>query len=169
MTLAAGIPAAFTRKDLETAGYIGWTSWRQLRSTHLAAVPRQPGCYVVYREAENPPTYLAANPGGRFKGKDPTVSRERLTAEWVPGANVVYIGKANDLFTRLKAYARFGDGDPVAHWGGRLIWQLADADELLVAWHALTVSTPARELEKLLLAHFAKQHDDQRPFANLTG
>ena len=163
------VPASFKRAALEAASYVGWQSWRQLRATNLGSVPRQAGCYVVYRRAEDPPTFLPSNPGGRFKGKDPTVSPERLAAEWVPGANVVYIGKADDLFTRLNAYARFGAGEPVAHWGGRLIWQLRDADDLLVAWHALITNTPARDLEKLLLAHFACHHTGRRPLANLTG
>jgi len=92
-----------------------------------------------------------------------------MAAEWVPDAHVVYIGKADELRTRLKAYARFGNGEPVAHWGGRLTWQLADADELLVAWRPLTVPGRARDLEKLLLARFAELHRGRRPLANLTG
>lgn len=83
----------------------------------------------------------------------------------MPDAQVVYIGKAHELYTRLKAYARFGAGEPVAHWSGRLIWQVAGADELLVAWRPGS----ARELEKLLLARFAELHAGRRPLANLTG
>lgn len=135
----------------------------------MAAVPRQAGCYVVYRQAADPPSFLATSSGGRFKGKDPTVAHERMADEWIPNANVVYIGKADDLRTRLKAYARFGAGEPVAHWGGRLIWQLTDADDLLVAWHVVATSTPSRDLEKRLLAQFAKDHASRRPLANLTG
>jgi hypothetical protein len=93
-----------------------------------------------------------------------------LHAKWVPGAHTVYLGKGDKLQSRLKTYARFGAGEPVAHWGGRYIWQLADADELLVAWRALGdgVAT-AREDEIGLLGHFRALHDCQRPFANLTG
>jgi len=169
MNAADGIPQDFARSSLEEVGYVGWQIWGQLRSTQLAEVPRAPGCYVVYRPDTDDPVFLPANPGGRFKGKDPTISLERMTAEWVPGANVVYIGKADDLRTRLKAYARFGAGDPVAHWGGRLIWQLTDSDELLVAWCPITTTQPARDREKLLLARFAERHGGRRPLANLTG
>jgi hypothetical protein len=55
------------------------------------------------------------------------------------------------------------------HRGGRLIWQLADADELLVAWRSITWDEAARDFERRLLAAFAEQHDGRRPFANLTG
>lgn len=163
--LSDGVPDGFARPELEAAGYVGWRSWAQLRATQLREIPRLAGCYVVSRSAADEPAFLTENPGGRFKGKDPTVTLERLSAEWVPNTPVVYIGKANELFTRLKAYARFGAGEPVAHWGGRLVWQIADADELLVAWRPGS----DRELEKLLLARFAELHSGRRPFANLTG
>ena len=163
--LPDGVPKGFSRPELEAAGYVGWRSWAQLRATQLAEIPRQAGCYVVSRPTSDEPTFLTKNPAGRFKGKDPTVTLGRLSAEWVLGAQVVYIGKATELFTRLKAFARFGAGEPVAHWGGRLIWQFADADELLVAWRPGS----DRELEKLLLARFAELYAARRPFANLTG
>jgi hypothetical protein len=48
-------------------------------------------------------------------------------------------------------------------------WQLADADDLLVAWHEITWAEAAREYERRLLRAFVEQHDGRRPFANLTG
>lgn len=168
-SLADGVPAAFTRAELETSGYVGWSTWEELRMSELAHVPPTAGCYIVYRSSQDEPSFLNANSAGRFKGKNPTVPLDRMAAEWVPGAQVVYIGKADDLRTRLKAYARFGAGEPVAHWGGRLIWQLADASELLVAWRPLSTDGTARELERRLLAHFIRLHHGRRPLANLTG
>lgn len=58
---------------------------------------------------------------------------------------------------------------PIGHWGGRYIWQLADADELLVAWHPISWDEAAREYERRLLAHFGDLDEGRRPFANLTG
>ena len=43
-------------------------------------------------------------------------------------------------------------GEPVGHRGGRLIWQLADANRLLVAWHVVTWDETARDYERRLLA-----------------
>ena len=73
------------------------------------------------------------------------------------------------LRLRLSEFAAFGAGEPHAHWGGRLIWQLADANELLVAWHEVTWAETARDYEKRLLSRFVEVHDGRRPFANLTG
>lgn len=61
------------------------------------------------------------------------------------------------------------DFPAIGHAGGRLIWQLAAADELLVAWHEVNWAETACDYEKRLLAQFDKLHGGRRPFANLTG
>jgi len=53
----------------------------------------------------------------------------------------------------------------VSHWGGRYIWQLADADELVTCWKTTPKSDPTREELKLLQAFTARY--GKRPFANL--
>lgn len=132
-------------------------------------VPGAPAAYVVYRSSSSPPSFLARNPGGRHKGKDPTVAGGLLEAAWVPGAHAVYIGKADVANRRLKQFARFGAGEPVGHWGGRYTWQLADSARLLVAWHAISWPEMARDYEKRLLAAFGAMYRGARPFANRTG
>jgi hypothetical protein len=166
---APPLPNSFGRGDLEACGFTGWRTWEQLRATDFRSAPSRPAVYVVYRPSSSGPAFRDANPGGRFKGKDPSVAAETLMASWVSGTNVVYIGKADVADRRLKQFGRFGAGEPVGHWGGRYIWQLADSGELLVAWHAISWNELARDYEKRLLAHFASLHGGMRPFANLTG
>ncbi len=164
------MPRSFLRPDLDDAGFTGWRTWADLRASAFEDIPRLDGTYLVYRPSAKPPTFLAIGTGGRFKGRDPNVSLATLKAKWVSGAHTVYLGKGDKLRTRLRTYARFGAGEPVAHWGGRYIWQLADTDELLVAWRELgsgIETTRAKEIA--LLARFAELHDGRRPFANLTG
>ena len=162
------LPASLLRADLERAGFVGWQTWDELRATNYARVPAGPAVYVVYRSRVEP-VFLDANAGGRFKGRDPSVAAEKLKAKWVTGAHTIYIGKADVANRRLMEFARFGAGEPVAHWGGRYIWQVDGIDELLVAWHMIAWDESAREYEKRLLAHFCGRHDRHRPFANLTG
>jgi hypothetical protein len=154
---------------LERVGFVGWQTWGELGSSHFSAVPNGPAAYVLYRPSTSEPFFLAANPGGRFKQRDPTVAVDKLKAKWVAGAHVIYIGKADLASRRLADFARFGAGEPVGHWGGRYVWQLADSAELLVAWQAITWGEPARGYEKRLLARFSKLYGKVRPFANLTG
>ena len=169
MARSPKLPTSFLRPALEAVGFVGWRTWDELRSDTFAEIPAAPAAYVVYRPSARAPVFLAANPGGRFKGQDPTVDAAVLEAKWVLGAHTVYIGKADVANRRLKQFARFGAGEPVGHWGGRYIWQLADSGELLVAWHVISWDEVAREYEKRLLVRFSELGDGRRPFANLTG
>jgi hypothetical protein len=154
----------FTRERLECDGFVGWRTFDDLRSDRLAAVPQEGGVYVVVRSSLKEPAFLEANPGGRFKGRDPTVDSAALQANWVNGAEVVYIGKANSLKRRLGEFERFGGGGPIGHWGGRLIWQLADSGGLLVAWKP-TPGRDSKAVETKLIADF-REIFGKPPFAN---
>jgi hypothetical protein len=165
--LQPALPKSFRRPDLEATGFVGWRTWDAFR-TSSSDVPDGPGVYVVLRESTRPPKFLTVNPGGHYKGDDPTVPVATLKDAWVPGAHVLNIGKANTLRSRLRTYARYGGGaSKAAHRGGRYIWQLADSNQLLVAWHPISWGETAREYESRLLAHFKTLHAGRRPFANL--
>ena len=153
---------AFTRQALERAGFVGWVPFNQMREEDQ--VPRSGGVYVVVRASTDKPEFLEANPGGRFKGKNPTVPDETLRLNWVDSAEVVYIGKADDLRRRLRQFADFGAGKPIGHWGGRLIWQLAESDTLLIAWKETPGEVPV-DAETALIADFRAAFG-KPPYAN---
>jgi hypothetical protein len=163
------LPTSFERGDLVATGFMGWRTWTELRESAFTAVPAAPAVYVVFRPTVTAPCFLEVNPGGRFKGRDPTVTIEKLAAKWVPGAYVIYVGKADVASRRLAEFARFGAGVPIGHWGGRYIWQLEDSSDSLIAWHPISWGEPARDYEKRILARFCDLHEGARPFANLTG
>jgi hypothetical protein len=155
-------PDRFTRASLKAEGFVGWVSFKQM--LHQDRVPRTGGIYVITRSSTGEPTFRKTNPGGRFKGKDPTVREEALRSNWVVGAEVVYIGKADELRRRLRQFADFGAGKPVGHWGGRLIWQLAESKNLLVAWKETPSDAPV-SAEAALIANFRNLYG-KPPFAN---
>lgn len=158
-------PALLSRTDVEAAGFTGYVRFDSLPAS---GVPAGPGVYVVRRAASEPPVFLALSPAGHFKGKDPSVPIDVLRAAWVEEVDVVYIGKAGGkrgLRARLDQYRCFGAGEPVGHWGGRFVWQLAEADRLLVAWRATPEDNPA-PVELALLAAFERT-TGRLPFANL--
>lgn len=169
MTDLPPLPGSFDRPDLEKCGFKGWQTWAALRAAKLAQVPSGPAVYVVNRMGSGEPSFLDRSIGGGHKKKDPTVPIPELRANWVPASHVIYIGKANAARPRLTQFAKFGAGQEIGHWGGRYIWQLADSDEQLVAWHPITWVEVAAAYEKRLFAHFAELHGGVRPFANLTG
>lgn len=78
----------------------------------------------------------------------------------------MYIGKATSLRKRLGQLLRFGAGANVGHWGGRYLWQLADADDLVIAWKETPMIDP-RMVEASMLQDYVT-HYGRLPFANLT-
>lgn len=157
----------WTREALEGTGFTGWHRFSELRS-RLRAIDRSAGgVYVVYRDALDPPSWLSKSPGGTWRGP-PTVPANVLVANWVPDAHVLNIGKANhgQLRNRLAAYCSFGEGGRGRHYGGRLIWQLADSEKLLVAWRKLdTPDVNPYEVEQKMIRAFKSVYG-KPPFAN---
>lgn len=152
---------------LKSDGFVGYKSVGELMTDH-SRIPSVGGVYVFLRPSDDAPEFLEEGTGGFFKRsapKDPNVSLQELSANWVDGTSIVYIGKATSLKTRLSAYLRFGEGKFATHWGGRYIWQLKDSRDLIVCWK-VTGENP-RDVEERIIADFKARHNGQRPFANL--
>lgn len=151
-------------EELKAAGFKGFIPVSELREGGSKMIPDVPGVYMVLRVFEGAPEFLETGSGGHFKGKDPNVPVAELAANWVDGTPVVYIGKATSLRKRISQYIRFGQGKPVGHWGGRYIWQLADASQLLFCWKEVDGDPEAVETEMI---NAFRDCYGCRPFANL--
>lgn len=150
-------------------GFDGFVSLGDVRSRRTT-VSALPGVYVVYRETLDQIEFLDKSLGGWFKGRNPSVPIETVQAAWVEDAHVLYVGKADagrsgrrGIRARFDEYLRFGMGEPIGHWGGRYLWQLAGTDELMICYK--TCSEPRNE-ETRLLGLFRTEHGTL-PFANL--
>ncbi len=157
----------------QQAGFSGFMSVKALREERLESVPAMPGVYVIIWPHESTPTFLGRSTAGPFKDRDPSLLVDEIVAAWVARSAVLYIGKAGGpgtratLRSRLSAYLRHGQGRRASHWGGRAIWQLSDADALVVAWRVVDNADP-RVVEREMLQSFVARHR-KRPFANRTG
>ncbi len=157
---ATETPTTWDRTGIEALGFEGFTKLTQLRA---GDVPEKHGIYVVLRPGSEAPVFQADNPVKRPRQK--LYSVEYLTDYWVENTPVVYIGKAAGaagLRDRLKPYAKKSSG----HSGGRAIWQLSDADDLLVCWKVIE---EAEAVEKFWIKTFKEAHGGMRPFANRNG
>ena len=152
------------RLDLEQRGFTTWIPL--LGADRSASVPRLPGVYAVSYPGDCPENWPTKSCGGWHKGRNPAVDSGRLAVEWVDVTDIVYIGRTDrTLAKRIGEFARFGRGEPVGHWGGRLIWQLPDPAQLMIGWLALDAGTAAAR-ESELLTEFVEAFD-RLPFANL--
>lgn len=155
---------------IKSSGFNGFKTVEQLWNDNYASIPNEKGVYLILNPAKEAIQFLSTGVGGFFKGKNPNISINELTQNWVVNTATVYIGQAGGddssatLKKRLRQYLEFGKGKPVGHYGGRLIWQLENHKELLVAWKVV-LGNP-REEEKKLIAEFHSFYG-KLPFANL--
>lgn len=158
-------------ESLRKSGFAGFKSIGEL-ILDSSCIPQEKGVYLIVRTKKSSSLFMTVGSGGHFKGRNPNIPKTQLQQEWVADTSVVYIGKAGSetggatLQSRLRQYLRFGQGANVGHWGGRLIWQLADSIDLLVCWKTLPNDDP-REVERELITKFKEQYSGKRPFANL--
>ena len=153
--------SGFERKDLEAAGFVGWTAVREAASD----VPDTPGVYVVYSDRRRAGEFLATNPAGWHKGQDPTVPSALLEERWIADVGVLYFGSAPDLRKRITRLGQFSAGEPVAHYGGRILWQVSFSAEFLVAWKEADDDDHASE-KRGYVRQF-KSTFGRQPFANI--
>ena len=159
----------FNRQTLKDDGFSGLRSFDQL---DINRVPRAPGIFVVLKPEGFERVFLAKSSGARFKKRDPSLPQPALEAEWIENADVLYIGKAGPgstgnrgLRKQIQEFTDFGRGKPVGHWDGRLIWQLADSQSLVIGWKELAPEEVNRA-EAAYHAEFVRIYG-RLPFANL--
>jgi hypothetical protein len=165
-------PGNVVRMDRKTLKAEGFAGFRTIGSLEIMRVPQGTGVFAVLRPNEYEPQFLKKSRAGIFKKKDPSLLPEPLIAEWVDGADILYIGKAGPgskgnrgLRRQIQEFLDFGKGKPPGHWDGRLIWQLAHTDALLIAWKEL----PADEVNSAEAGYHAAflAAYGRLPFANL--
>jgi hypothetical protein len=159
------------RSYLEEQGFIGFVPIGELRTCPSDTIPDNPGLYAILRLSNGAPAFLDRNPGAPYYGKDSTYSLGELKDNWVDGAQLLFVGHTTSpLRKRVGAFLRYGAGNSVEHWTGRIVWQLKDADDLVVAWKPLNdhVEDPLA-LREDLLDEFKQKYNGRLPFANLKG
>ncbi|MEW9871238.1 hypothetical protein [Arthrobacter sp. HS15c] len=158
-----------SRTSLRAEGFAGF---RTVGSLEIMRIPQGTGVFAVLRPDGFEPRFLKKSAAGVFKKKDPSLPETALAAEWVGDADVLYLGKAGPgskgnrgLRRQIQEFLDFGKGKPPGHWDGRLVWQLAASESLVIAWKEV----PAGEVngtEARLHADFIAEFG-RLPFANL--
>ena len=157
-------------EQLQECGFVGFKTVLELMNS-CKDIPKGMGVYVVLREKSDMPIIFERRPFNCQEERYPSYPKSELEAKWVDGTQIIYIGKAGGsnqktgLHKRLSTYIRFGKGQRASHGGGRSIWQLADATDLVVCWRVLSEEEP-RCVEERMISEFREAHNSMRPFAN---
>lgn len=159
----------FNRQSLKQDGFTGF---RPLADLDTNRIPQRTGIFAVLSPEGFEPRFLSKSTAGVFKKKDPSLPATALAGEWVNDADVLFVGKAGPgskgnrgLRRQIQEFVDFGRGKPPGHWDGRLVWQLADAGSLIIAWKELPVGR-LNAAEAEYHAAFVEAHG-KLPFANL--
>jgi hypothetical protein len=164
--------APITPGVLQADGFAGFLTIGQLHRSGCLEVPDAPGIYVVLMRDEAPHGFMRCSSAPVWRRQDPSVAESVLTAKWVEGAGLLYVGRASGpgvrsrLRQRLKRFLRFGHGSVVAHWSGRFIWQMREPSRLVLAWRVCDEGEDPARLGADLLSRFEQQYG-VLPFANL--
>lgn len=139
-----------------------------LYESQCRQVPVGAGVYVVRRLEARTPRFLTKSGAGWFKDLDPSYPPNVVRSNWVPGALILYVGRAagrEGLRQRIGQLVAFGFGKPVGHRGGRLLWHLSDSRRLHVSWKQCG-DDQAEVLKAALIDEFRDAYG-VRPFANM--
>lgn len=145
-------------------GFVRFISIKKLRERPelLSDIPQNEGVYVSLRSSKTKPHFLKIGTGGHYNG-DPNVSISTLQTKWLEDSSIMYIGESENIQERISLYLRFGQGETVRHWGGRYVWQLEDAYDLVICWK---VVDNAKQIKEQMLLDFKAKHG-KLPFANM--
>lgn len=138
-------------------------SLKDLYDTSCAEIPDQTGVYFVLVPQGMDIRFrsTAVNCHAPFYGENILRDKYRKCGN----KTVLYIGKASGkkgLRQRLRQYMKYGWNEAVNHKGGRAIWQIEHAENLVLSYE---VCAEADEREHSLLKEFRKKYNTL-PLAN---
>lgn len=131
----------FTRQGLRASGFHGFLAVERFDEAQRAALSPAPAVVAVLREVSEPPVFRANAGSGEDAAAD-------LEEAWVPGAEVLFLGAAQDLQRTVSALLNAERAElPDGFWRLRL---LEDWPQLELVWKELDgitdPATSAREL-----------------------
>lgn len=136
-----------------------------MHAQDLRHIPAAPGIYLVGVPFDGfEPNISDATTGPRFvKGRSMLYPASKLKEKFnLSDKRCLYIGESDNLQHRITLFLQYGRGEDVPHRGGRAIWQIANSDELILAW----CPCPNHENVKSALLASYRQSFGVLPMAN---
>lgn len=164
---------SLTKSDLIAQGFSGFTTICELQKN----IPRSEelsrrGVYAVVCSPTYRPSFIGLDETRRNRSVIMPWTLEKLKKKWVPGAEILYLGKASGtgakkhtLRKRLTELIRHSMGKTTKHGphkGGELLWQLRGHNDFEVGF--LPTDQPEKEEERLMGLFLS--NTGKLPFAN---
>ena len=138
----------------------------ELHNSNCSVIPDKPGIYFVLAPKDMEIRFLPTAKNMHASFYDVNVLQEKYAQ--CTDKQTLYIGKASGqkgLKQRLRQYMRYGWNEAVNHKGGRAIWQIEGAENLLLSYE---ICQDADAKEHALLADY-KRNNGCYPLANWRG
>ena len=165
---------AYSIDDLRNFGFVGFAPFRTW-AKGMIIKPGEPdaeGVYAIVRESMARPMFTEED---HSKPRVTIRTAVEAAEHWVPGVQVLYFGKGplrratsrkrDGLVQRIYEFQQHGYAGGANHYGGKLVWQIGDADQLLIAWKLLPEGT-SEAVESGLILGFKETRGIQ-PYANV--
>lgn len=125
----------------------------------LSTIPEKPGIYFVKKGKEKPTLRIRED----LKGHREAIEKKYNT---IGESEVLYIGKATNLRTRITEFILHGYDIMHRHSGGQYIFALGEWQSFKIEY---TECNDCEDEEYRKIEEFKKTHNDTLPFANLKG
>lgn len=138
----------------------------ELFANGCQTIPKEPGIYWVLLPEGRSVHFHSKRYHPRAKLYSIPTLRKKF--ERCADHRILYIGKAEGrrgLRQRIKQYMAYGQGIGMVHQGGRAIWQIENAEHLLLAYEVC--ENPSLREGQLLQAY--RKKNDTYPLANWRG
>ena len=139
-------------------------TFKELYETGCSFVPEKPGVYRITWPGHNSIALRISLINTSASAYDIGLLQKKY--ESCKNRKLLYIGKAGGkrgLKQRLRQYVLYGYNESKIHKGGRAVWQIEDAQNLLVEYACVDNS---EEAEKYLLKQYKHQNNGVLPLAN---
>ena len=168
---------SYSIEDLQRFGFQGFDlmkAWdkNQILGLHTKDIE---GVYVIARHSISTPEFTQEI---HHKPRPRVWSPAEAGQRWVEGVQTLYFGKGplrrpdsrgyrKGLANRIEEFRAHGFGRGASHYGGKLVWQLKDSDDLLLGWKSLR-EEESDQVESGLILGFRHLLGHQ-PYANKIG
>ena len=129
-----------------------------LNENHCTEIPKKKGLYIVIKPVEIAAVFCKETVAiSEFKGKSMLYDVGKLEEKFNNSdQEILYIGRAKNLYTRIKQLIDYGYNGKKNHRGERVLWQMKNHDKFKLGF--LQCENPIFEKKNFLQEYCQEYH-----------